>query len=73
MNLEKTEQQVLWDELQYFEDLPQPDLPTTLQDVERGMISDALTLNNNNRTKTAQYLGIGRTLLIHKIKKYDLI
>ena len=73
MNLEKTEQQLLWDELNYFDDIPQPDLSTTLQDVERGMIHDALVLNNNNRTKAAQYLGIGRTLLIHKIKKYNLV
>ena len=45
MNLEKTEQQLMWDELQYFDDLPQPDLSTTLQDFERGMIADALVLN----------------------------
>ena len=29
-------------------------------------------MSNGNRTHAASYLGIGRTLLIHKIKKYNI-
>ena len=40
--------------------------------LETSRITDALVKANNNRSHAAKRLGIGRTLLIHKIKKYDL-
>lgn len=43
-----------------------------LTDIEKRRIVDALQHYNGNRTKAALDLGIGRTLLIHKIKKYNL-
>tara|TARA_B100000035_G_scaffold314547_2_gene331191 strand:- start:314 stop:535 length:222 start_codon:yes stop_codon:yes gene_type:complete len=47
-------------------------LPEELTAIERRRIVDALQFYNGNRTKAAKELGIGRTLLIHKIKKYSL-
>jgi transcriptional regulator with PAS, ATPase and Fis domain len=48
-------------------------LNVELEEIEKQRIESALLNQNNNRTKTAKELGIGRTLLIHKIKKYDLV
>jgi transcriptional regulator with PAS, ATPase and Fis domain len=39
---------------------------------EREMVCDALRKANGNRVKTAQILGISRTVLYKKIAKYDL-
>ena len=51
--------------------LDQPlSLMEELQVLEKNRISNALQACN--RTKAANDLGIGRTLLIHKIKKYKL-
>lgn len=53
--------------------LDQPlSLMEELQVLEKNRISNALQACNGNRTKAASDLGIGRTLLIHKIKKYKL-
>lgn len=43
-----------------------------LDNNQRSLIVGALNENNWNYTKTAQELGIGRTTLWRKIKKYDL-
>ena len=53
--------------------LDQPlSLMEELQELEKNRISNALQACKGNRTKAANDLGIGRTLLIHKIKKYKL-
>lgn len=43
-----------------------------LDDNQRNLIVDALNENDWNFTKTAQELGIGRTTLWRKVKKYNL-
>ena len=50
----------------------EPNLSKKLEDIEKTAIIEALYAHENNRTKAAKDLGIGRTLLIHKIKKYNL-
>lgn len=44
-----------------------------LSKIEKDRIKSALIYNKGNRTRAAKELGIGRTLLLHKIKKYDLL
>ena len=44
-----------------------------LSKIEKDRIQSALVHYNGNRTRAAKELGIGRTLLLHKIKKYDLL
>lgn len=71
-----TEQNELWQALdQAFDDYPaEPDtikpLPQELAELERKRIQWALQTANNNKTHASKRLGIGRTLLIHKCKKY---
>jgi DNA-binding NtrC family response regulator len=43
-----------------------------LDDSQKSLIQNALIENNWNYTQTAQELGIGRTTLWRKVKKYDL-
>ena len=43
-----------------------------LEFLEKSRIKNALDCNDGNRSHAAKQLGIGRTLLIHKIKKYQL-
>ena len=69
---EQNEQQALWDALSYFDNPEQIALPNELEALERSRIREALMSHKDNRSKAAAELGIGRTLLIHKIKKYDL-
>lgn len=69
------EQDSVWDLMvSHFEDvLPlETNLSQELNDLEKSRITLALDQNSGNRTKAAKMLGIGRTLLIHKIKKYNL-
>jgi DNA-binding NtrC family response regulator len=47
-------------------------LATEVAELEHTRIEEALIKHSFNRTHTALELGIGRTLLIHKIKKYNL-
>ena len=61
---EQNEQQALWDALDYFDSVK--------ENLERSRIMDALFTHDNNRSRAAASLGIGRTLLLHKIKKYNL-
>jgi len=69
---EQNEQQALWDALSYFDNAEYPDLPNELEALECSRIKEALMNHKDNRSKAAAELGIGRTLLIHKIKKYNL-
>ena len=69
---EQNEQQALWDALDYFDSPVQPDLVQELESLELNRITHALDANEGNRSRAARELGIGRTLLIHKIKKYNL-
>lgn len=48
-------------------------LGTEVEMLEKDRIVTALATYGGNRTKTANHLGIGRTLLIHKLKKYKLV
>ncbi len=48
-------------------------LPEEIAVLEKKRIANALELNEGNRTKTADQLGIGRTNLIAKLRKYDLL
>ena len=71
-----TEQQALWDALDSI-DFNEPametskiNLPDELAELERKRIQWALQTANNNKTHASKRLGIGRTLLIHKCKKY---
>ena len=47
-------------------------LADEVEQLEQGRIRDALTMSDGNKTHAANYLGIGRTLLLHKIKKYNI-
>lgn len=69
------EQDSIWDLMvSHFEDVSplETNLAQEVIDLEKSRITLALDHNSGNRTKAAKMLGIGRTLLIHKIKKYDL-
>jgi two-component system response regulator AtoC len=44
----------------------------TLEEMERAYIAEALKRLDDNRSRTAQVLGISRSTLIEKIKKYGL-
>ena len=69
----KEEQDILFQELAYFDTFAKDiALPDELENIERERIVNALELAEGNRSKAAAVLGIGRTLLIHKIKKYNL-
>ena len=46
--------------------------PNTLEEGQREQIKRALIANNWNYSKTSKQLGIGRTTLWRKVKKYDL-
>ena len=48
------------------------DLTQTLDKIESKMILKALIRNNWNQSKAAEDLGIGRTALIYKMKKYNI-
>ena len=72
-NLMKTEEQHVYDAVAlFFKDVETPTLTEELELIEKTRIKNALDCNNGNRSRAAKQLGIGRTLLIHKIKKYQL-
>ena len=54
-------------------DLEPITLPEEIAVLEKKRITNALEFNEGNRTKTADQLGIGRTNLIAKLRKYDLL
>ena len=53
-----------------YEKIEQTPLPVDVEMLERERISDALARTQGNQTKAAKILGIGRTNLIAKMKKY---
>jgi DNA-binding NtrC family response regulator len=70
---EETEQDALWrvsGELQYNTSID--NLPEAISTLEQSNIVIALEKYKGNRTKAADELGIGRTNLIAKIRKYDI-
>jgi transcriptional regulator with PAS, ATPase and Fis domain len=73
MSKERTEQDWIWEQLEYFNDVnPVEGLADEVVKLEVVRIREALDQCNYNRTHAAKSLGIGRTLLIHKIKKYEI-
>ena len=73
----KTEQDAIWQSLdEAFPAVPivyKTDLNEELSKLERGCIENALEAVDGNQTKAANMLSIGRTCLIAKMKKYELI
>jgi two-component system response regulator HydG len=53
-------------------DDPVPSIPTTLADAERQAIVAALTATAGNRVQAARRLGIARSTLLEKLKRYGL-
>ena len=47
-------------------------LVNELEKLEKDRIEDALETFNGNRTKAANFLNIGRTNLLAKMKKYEI-
>jgi transcriptional regulator with GAF, ATPase, and Fis domain len=52
--------------------LPDFSTPMTIRDVEKSLILSTLEKNNNNRTKTAELLGISVRTLRNKLNEYRL-
>ncbi len=70
---EESEQDALWrasGELIF--ELPIDNLPKAISQLEQENITQALEKYKGNKTKAAEDLGIGRTNLIAKIKKYKI-
>tara|TARA_B100000424_G_C22641158_1_gene354415 strand:+ start:42 stop:305 length:264 start_codon:yes stop_codon:yes gene_type:complete len=70
---EESEQDVLWrvtGELDFTH--PIDNLPKAISQLEKDNIVTALEKYKGNKTKAAEDLGIGRTNLIAKIKKYKI-
>jgi len=71
-----TEQDALWElfEKQWPTDVPSEpiSLPNEVDDFIIDKIKDALIECNNNRTHTAEHLGLKRETLLAKMKKYEL-
>jgi DNA-binding NtrC family response regulator len=60
-------------ELAALENAPPGPLKRALEVPERWLIRRALAANGGNRSLTAQVLGINRTTLFNKMRKYDLL
>jgi len=70
----KEEHSYIWDSLAYFDEkISNKPLPEKVEELERTSLVNALTEFKGNKTKAAASLGIGRTNLIAKIKKYNLL
>lgn len=71
--MQETEQDMLWEaigELEYIQSVD--NLPKAVSELEQSNIVTALEKYEGNRTKAAEELGIGRTNLIAKIRKYNI-
>jgi DNA-binding NtrC family response regulator len=68
----KAEQDAIWDMLDFFDQVQPLGLTDEIARIEESRIREALKECDQNRTHAAKNLGIGRTLLIHKIKKYEI-
>ncbi len=51
--------------------LPLPDEGIVLEDVERGLIAEALEKARGNRSEAARLLGVTRDTLLYRMKKYQ--
>lgn len=70
---EETEQDALWQaagELEFAIHID--NLPEAISELEQSNIVTALEKHQGNKTKAAEELGIGRTNLIAKIRKYNI-
>ena len=67
-----TEQLWIWEQLEFFDQVEPLGLTDEIARIEETRIREALKECDQNRTHAAKNLGIGRTLLIHKIKKYEI-
>jgi two-component system phosphoglycerate transport system response regulator PgtA len=47
-------------------------LKERIEETEKGIIVDALRASKGNKRKAAQYLGLQRSVLYLKMKKYNL-
>lgn len=56
-----------------FETKPYVEPKGTLKEMERGLILDRYWFCNNNQTRTAKSLGIGRSNLRMKLKEYGVL
>ena len=73
MSSNKDEQNYIFDVIsEHFDQFQEITLPPELEKIERNCISEKLVEFNGNRTRTANALGIGRTNLVKKLKKYSL-
>ena len=52
---------------------PLRSLKAALAEPERAIIARALEINAGNRGRTAAMLGVNRTTLFNKMRKYDLL
>lgn len=48
------------------------DLKQVIKELEIRLITEALSLSNQSRTKASRLLGIGRTSLVEKMRKYGM-
>ncbi len=48
------------------------EIGTSLEDIEKEMIQQALAVSNNNRSKAAELLGISRRAIYNKLNKYEI-
>ena len=69
---EESEQDALWRLTGELEFRSIDNLPEAISQLEKDNIVQALEKHTGNRTKAAEDLGIGRTNLIAKIKKYKI-
>tara|TARA_B100001057_G_scaffold482520_1_gene558006 strand:+ start:8500 stop:8733 length:234 start_codon:yes stop_codon:yes gene_type:complete len=70
-----SEQDYIWAALDDLQPAPRETLklPKAVTELETEEISHALAVHKGNRTRAANALGIGRTNLIAKMRKYEMI
>ena len=61
----------------YFKQLDQKNIPIdvyhlVLNEIEPPLLSSVMKFSNNNQSKASRVLGINRTTLRTKLKKYDI-
>ncbi len=61
----------------YFKQLDQNNIPIdvyhlVLNEIEPPLLSSVMKFSNNNQSKASRVLGINRTTLRTKLKKYDI-
>ena len=68
----REEQDALWEALSMFDYPQDKSLPKEVEDIEKHRINHALVAHDGNKSQAAKDLGIGRTNLIAKCKKYNI-